>query len=431
MKFRKLGQVSLALLVSLGLIYGVTSCTTDYTIGYLYVTGTSQAATGAGQVSGYKIANNTGKLTPIALSPFSSGGVNPRRELVAASGLFLYVLNGGDSTGQSSNVTLFTIGGAGTLNFQSSFNSQGSFPLAISTDSSGSFMFVLDRYSPSTSTPCIDSLGVAHPTGDITAFRIDGATGRLELILNQQLKDANGNQLTYFPVGCFPIDFKAASSNLYTIEAGTAATNDLQSVFVYSVGSTTGQLTLTQNVPLPTGAANLTAIGSGSSYVYLFDAGLNPGATGNFSFVLPYTPGTNGVLQAVTGGAIQQDASAQDPTAMLVDNTGKHIYVTNAGPSPGTTSPNSVITGYNILTTGLLQPTGGSPFGSPFVAGSGARCILEDPSNQYLYIANFNSSTVNGYVINSQSGNLDAPHGAPSYSTTGNPTWCVASNRPQ
>jgi 6-phosphogluconolactonase len=431
MKFRKLGQLSLTLLVSLGLIYGVTSCTTDYTIGFLYVTGTSQAASGAGQVSGFKVANNTGKLTPIALSPFSSGGVNPRRALLASNGTFVYVLNSGDSNGASSNVSLFTIGGAGTLNFQSSYNSQGTFPLAIATDASNSFMYVLDKYSPSTSTPCVDSSSVAHPTGDITAFRIDATTGRLELVLNQQLKDANGNQLTYFPVGCFPIDFKSVSSNLYTIEAGTAATNDVQSVFVYTIGGTGGQLTLTQNVPLPTGAANLTAIGSGAAYVYLLDAGANPGATGNFSFVLPYTAGTNGVLQAVTGGAVQQDATAQTPTALLVDNTNKHLYVTNEGPSPGTTNPNSVITGYNILSTGLLTPTGASPFGSPFVSGSGARCILEDPSNQYLYIANFNTSTVNGYVLNSQSGNLDPPHGAASYPTTGSPTWCVVSGRTQ
>ena len=437
MKFRKSGQCVLTLLVSLGLICGVTSCTTDYTIGYLFATGTAANNPSGGQINGYKIANNTGKLTPVAKSPFASAGANPRRAIMAVNNLFLYVLNAGtadptDATkSDSSNVALFSVGGGGTLNFQATYTSQGNYPLAIAIDTSGSFLYVLDQYSPSTSMPCIDSAGVAHPTGEITAFKIDGSTGRLQLLFNQQLKNPDGTQLTYFPVGCFPIDFKLVSNNLYTIEAGTAATNDVQSVFVYGVGGTSGQLTLTQNVPLPTGAANLTAIGSGASYVYLFDAGSNPGGAGNSSFVLPYSPGANGILQAVTGGAIQQDATAQGPTAMTTDSTGKHLYVTNAGPTTSTTNPTSVITGYNILSTGLLSPTGGSPFGSPFVSGSGPRCIVEDPSNQYIYTANFNSSSVNAYVLNSQSGNLDAPHSAPSYSTNDNLTWCVVSSRPQ
>jgi Lactonase, 7-bladed beta-propeller len=250
------------------------------------------------------------------------------------------------------------------------------------------------------------------------------------LLFNQQLKNPDGTQLTYFPVGCFPIDFKLVSNNLYTIEAGTVATNDVQSVFVYGVGSTSGQLTLTQNVPLPTGAANLTAIGSGASYVYLFDAGANPGGTGNSSVVLPYTPGANGILQAVTGGPIQQDANAQGPTAMTVDSTGKHIYVTNDG-GLSINNPKSVITGYNIDTNGRLEPTGGSPFGSPFPSGAGPRCIVEDPSNQFIFTGNHDTSSVSVFVLNSQTGNLDQPHGPASYTVNDNVTWCVVSSRPQ
>ncbi len=356
MKFRKSGQIVLALLVSLGLMGGVTSCTTDYTIGYMFVTGTSPKAPGAGQVSAYKIANNSGKLTAVSGSPFTSGGVNPRRAIMAAGNLFLYVLNGGsadpaDATkSDSSNISLFSVGGGGTLNFQASYQSQGNFPLALTTDSSGSFLFVLDQYAPvdTTDTPtgqanqlaCVDSAGVAHTRGEITAFKIDGSTGRLQLVFNEQQKTADGSkQLTYFPVGCFPTDFKLTGSFLYTIEAGTAATNDVQSVFVYGVAGSTGQLTLTQNVPLPTGASNLTAIGSGASYIYLFDAGPNPGAVNNISQILPYTPGSSGILQTVTGGALQQQSTAQLPTAMLVDNTNKFLYVTNGGPSSNVSNP--------------------------------------------------------------------------------------------
>ena len=37
MKFRNVGQVLLALVVSVGLSFGVTSCTNSYTVGYMYV----------------------------------------------------------------------------------------------------------------------------------------------------------------------------------------------------------------------------------------------------------------------------------------------------------------------------------------------------------------------------------------------------------
>ena len=97
MKFRKFGRISLALAVSLGTGLGVTSCSTDHTVGYMYVTGQQY-----NQVSGYTIDSNLGNLTPTQNSPYSSGGANPIKELVANAGRFLYVLNAGcGGTGQA------------------------------------------------------------------------------------------------------------------------------------------------------------------------------------------------------------------------------------------------------------------------------------------------------------------------------------------
>ena len=81
MKFRKFGRISLALAVSLGTGLGVTSCSTDHTVGYMYVTGQQY-----NQVSGYTIDSNLGNLTPTQNSPYSSGGANPIKELVANAG---------------------------------------------------------------------------------------------------------------------------------------------------------------------------------------------------------------------------------------------------------------------------------------------------------------------------------------------------------
>ena len=72
MKFRIVGQVLLALVVSVGLSIGVTSCTNSYTVGYLYVTGSQY-----NQISGFNINNQTGKLTPVQKSPFGTGGSIP------------------------------------------------------------------------------------------------------------------------------------------------------------------------------------------------------------------------------------------------------------------------------------------------------------------------------------------------------------------
>src|SRR5271170_2047466 len=120
MKFRNVGQVLLALVVSVGLSIGVTSCTNSYTVGYLYVTGSQY-----NQISGFNINNQTGVLTPIRKSPFGANGTNPIRELVLSGGRFLYVLNqgtfsynsNGTTTGTASNISLFQIGGDGVLTF--------------------------------------------------------------------------------------------------------------------------------------------------------------------------------------------------------------------------------------------------------------------------------------------------------------------------
>jgi len=90
MKFRKFGRIGLALAVSLGTGLGVTSCSTNHTVGYFYTTGSQY-----NQISGFRIDNNVGGLTPVPNSPFASGGVNPIKVLTANAGKFLYVLNAG------------------------------------------------------------------------------------------------------------------------------------------------------------------------------------------------------------------------------------------------------------------------------------------------------------------------------------------------
>ena len=438
MKFRKFGQVLMALVAFAVLGFGVTSCTNSYTVAFMYVTGSQY-----NQIGGFKVDNNAGKLTRIDKSPFGANGTNPIKELVLAGGRFLYVLNAGDpANGVNGNISLFQIGGYGALSFQASYFSQGSNPVSILTDSSGAHIYVLDEYAPtgtasnaiSPGTPCLNQAnGLYYPTGEVTAFSVDSGTGRLSLIQNQQVKDQNGTLLTYFPLGCFPTEFKLAGGNLFTIQQGSTTNNDVQTVFSYALNATNGQLTLTQNAPLATGAAHLTYINGdpGGKYIYLLDAGpvscTSNGVTSSTQ-ILPFTIGTNGTLQSLVGGNVCNDPSAVNPNLLLVDSKSKFLYVSNSGPNTGITNPASEITAFNIdPTTGRLAFIAGQPFST----GSGPRCIIEDPSNQFVYLANFNDSTVVGKIIDTNAGSLNPLRSATSFPTVGNPTWCVASGRVQ
>src|ERR1700722_3984537 len=334
MKFRKFGQISLALAVSLAMGLGVTSCSTDHSVGYFYVTGTQY-----NQISGFAIDNNLGQLTPIQNSPYGSGGVNPIKAAVANAGKFLYVLNAGcGGTSQvacptgtpanqtGANISLFTIGGKGALSFQASYTSQGNQPIAIQTDTSSTHLFVLDSTVPDPTT-CTGYVS-GHPSticGDITAFNIDPNTGRHSLITNQQVKNpVTGADLSYFPVGSSPIYFVVVPSNsyLYVIENGSgSAVDPKQAVFVY--GQSNGQLTLTQNTPIITNATELTFIYASSKYVYLIDA--EGGTTAGQ--ILPYTIGTNGALQSLVHGAVDNTGTTANPGPMIVDHQGKFLYL--------------------------------------------------------------------------------------------------------
>jgi 6-phosphogluconolactonase (cycloisomerase 2 family) len=130
------------------------------------------------------------------------------------------------------------------------------------------------------------------------------------------------------------------------------------------------------------------------------------------------------VLQSISQSPFSNSQSVSaNPIQLTTDSKSKFLYIANAGPSSGISNPNSQISGYTIASNGVLA----SISGAPFPTGSGPQCILEDPSNQYIYTADFNSSTVTGHVLDPNSGVLTDLRNNTSYATVGNPTWCVAS----
>ncbi len=453
MKFTKFGKALLMGALSGGIILSVTSCVRSYTVGYIYVTGTVTAqSTSNGIISGYKIDHNTGFLTPINGLPVSSGGANPGRAVLVNGSRFLYVLNQGTNAQggatctttnpcTNSNIEQFAVGGNGILTPQETFYTQGINPTRMLTDSTGNFLLVLDHDSaapnglPSSATNpnplCQRSLGPSTTyCGDITVFQINQTTGRLTLVVNAQVTSASGSPLTYFPVPADPIDFSIANGFALTL-GGTPATGD--TVFPYTFSN--GQLTLGQNSPQPLGIHGGTAIVNASSVVYVLDnepltitSSVSFPAGTYQSQILPFTVGSNGALQAQTGGIIPDDPTLANPTYIMVESKGKYIYVANQGNNvTGANNPQSGIAGYFLTVSPSYQLSFLAH--SAFGAGSGPQCLIEDPSNQFLYTANFGDSTISGRSIDPNSGFLNQLRVVSSYKLQGPANWCLVNGR--
>lgn len=438
MKFSKFGKALLMGALSAGVVLGVSSCVQSYSVGYMYVTGSSTASsTGNGIISGFKIDHNTGKLTAINGLPVSSGGANPVRAVLLSGGRFIYVLNRGTNASggstcttanpcQNANITQFVVGGNGILTPQETFYPLGGSPFRILTDTSGNYLYVLDHDSPSNAT-CSLALGSAATTcGAVETYQINATTGRLQLVVNAAVTSASGSPLTYFPVPANPIDFVLGGGYILTM-SGTPATGD--SVFPYTVNGTNGQLTVNQNTSQPLNIHQGTALVY-STYLYVLDnesvtlTNSQTFANGTYpSQILPFNIGTGGALLALNG-IVPVDATQSNPTWLVAK--GKFVYVANQGNNTNTTNAQSGITGYVLdSTTSSLSFIPGSPFSS----GAGPQCILVDPSNQFIYTANYNDSTVTGRLADPNAGPLSNLRTNSSYTLTGPPTWCLVTGR--
>ncbi len=446
MKFRKFGKTVLTAALSSAIVFSLSSCVRSFTSGYLYVTGTVTATpSGNGIISGFKIDNNTGKLVALHGTPVSTAGSNPVRATLITGGRFVYVLNAGTNASggatctsvdpcANANISQFVVGGNGILTFQQSFFTQGLNPFRLVADTSGKYLFALDHDAPA-NTFCGTAVTDATTCGDVTVFAIDSTTGRLSLVTNAQLTASTGSQVSYFPVPANPIDFVLASGYIMTL-SGAAGTPTGQTVYPYSFNSTNGQLTVSQSTPQVITNGSGAPMGQGRAIVYagskvyiLDNEGITVTSSGttttSLSQILPFTIGTNGALQALTGGAVQGDPTETNPIYAILESKGKFLYVLNQAGSSSTTGAG--IAGYVIdPTSSQLSPDPGSPWGT----GAGPQCLLEDPSNQFIYTANGTDSTITGRLLDPNSGALRNLNGSTGvFPLTGPATWCFTTGR--
>ena len=460
MKLTKFGKALAIGALSAAVVFGVTSCIESYTVGFLYVTGTATASTGSnGIISGFKIDHNTGRLTPINTLPVASGGANPVRAVLTLGSRFLYVLNRGVNASGSgncygnganeclnSNITQFAVGGNGALTPQETFYTQGINPFRMFADASGNYLFVLDHDAPDNASPsskdnCALALGTSVTTcGDITVFKIDQNTGRLSLVVNAQVTAAtSGQPITYFPVPANPVDFLLSGGSVLTL-AGAPNPTDYPYkggtlVSPYSYSSSSGQLTLSQNSSQLLGIHQGTAIVQAGGVVYVLDnepitVTFNGLTTTSLSQILPYNLATGGALQAEPSGVIPDDPNLANPIEVLVENKGQFVYVANQGNNVTGPNPNSGIAAYHITTSPSYQLSFISDEATVIAgSGSGPQCIVEDPSDQFIYEANQYDSTVTGRVLNPETGDLSDLRVTSTYNLQGPATWCLVDGR--
>jgi hypothetical protein len=103
------------------------------------------------------------------------------------------------------------------------------------------------------------------------------------------------------------------------------------------------------------------------------------------------------------------------------------VYVANQGNNvTGNNNPASGIGAYYITTSPAfaLSPTSKATFGS----GSGPQCIVEDPSSQYVFEANYDA-TITGRVIDPNSGLLNDMRTTSKYTLNGPASWCLVDGR--
>lgn len=413
MKFRSLGQATLALAVVAGLATLITSCGGGHTIGYAYVL--SNPASVQPTVFAFDIRSVNGALA-VAQTPQSQGSSSAGpivASVVAPDQLNLYVLYGAATdtvtglpipSGTASQVVHYSIEqDTGDIKVVESQNTAGNEAVGLAIDPSGNFLYAIDTYqaafSPTNPGP-----------GDVTVWPL--TSGKL------------GTPTTY-PVGYGPRGVNqtlttASGIYLYVTNSGQGAPVSssvcYNTISGFSVGSG-GVLTPVNFGPPAAGSCNGTPYPSpvGTNYPSL-PVGNTPWAitsvvtTANgtpFVYVTDFSENqvyafsstTSGVLSLASSGGVGGQgafATGLEPENIIADPRATHLYISNF--------LSNTVSAYTITPgTGQLA----SIYGSPYATGTGPTCMAIDPSEgKYFYITNYLGGSVTGYSLKGTSGQL-------------------------
>lgn len=301
-------------------------------------------------VSAYSINSTGTTLTPIAGSPFATGGSEARQIVASPDGKFVYVANH-----VSGNVSAFSADattGALTPVAGSPFGAGGTSPAPIAVASSPDGRFV---FAANNGTPSNVSVYAVSPTGTLTAVGGSPFGGV-----------AQPEALTVSPDSKF----------LYVTDGNPAG------VAVFSLDAA-GALTPVAGSPFASGSAPRAIVASGDGkFVYVADN----------ADVWVYAVDAGGALTPIAGSPFPASGAR---TIALAPN-GKYAYA-NAG--------SNGVGAYSIdATTGALTTIAGSPF----PAHSQVFSITVTPDGAYAFAADPLTNDISVFSVDTNSGVLSA-----------------------
>lgn len=258
-------------------------------------------------VSGYQVNQTTGNLTPIVGSPFAAGST-PTSMAITSNGNFIYVSNQ-----NGNNISAYTIDSiTGALNQIPGSPFVSPYPTGITTTPDGAFLYVADR----------DPFGF---NGYVYGYAINSATGFLTGLV--------GNP---FITGIYPDSVVSNSTGTFIYVAASNGPGFKKnafdnSIWIYSVNQSTGELTDVTPVPP-------------MSMVAASDIALTP--NNKYAYTTHYSDNTvlGDLIDQTTGWLTLMStnpfATENGPNAIIVTPNGSFVYVVNYN--------NSSISGYAI-----------------------------------------------------------------------------------
>jgi 6-phosphogluconolactonase len=341
MKFNTITRSAMAAGMSLAIGLGVVACSRDYTAAYVYA-----VSNAGGSVSAFGVDYQSGILTQISGSPFTTNLSNPVTLVAAPNGKTLYVIGGT----QTAEVESMSIGSDGKLYGTKTPNITGTYATSAAIDTTGTYLYVAYTYQSPLFGP------VTPGPGGVTIYPInsDGSLGT----------PSNLN------VGFNPVAIAVSPPTCTTTPAPgntnkACSTGGTPNVFVYVVDAD-------PTLPTPTILGFLQNTGTG---------GLTP---------------LSGTTCQPSPGTCQGISVGVAPSAIAIDPTSKYLYVTD--------KIQNEVYGYQIAS----QNSGNllALKSSPFATGGYPVSITIEPRGKYVYVANNNSGTVSSYTLNLADGSL-------------------------
>ena len=383
MKWKPMGRVAKASVLSLAMALGVSACSNDYTVSYVYMATSNTLPHGL--INSYQVDYQSGFLYVMPDSPVDTGGRNTVAIVAAPNNKFLYTVNNFDSS-----VVEFAIGTDGKLYPQHTYNITGSFPTAAAIDAAGKFLYVTFTYQNTASGQSLYTPANPGP-GGVTVFPINS-------------DNTLGTAFTV-NVGRNPVAVATSKTGnfVYVIEQDSAT----QANLLGFSESSSGALTALPGVTINPG--NVPSTG--------FTSGLNPSgiigdSSGTHLYVTDKVTNSIGVYTVANGvpTLVTNVATDSGPMGMSFDLNGKYLYVAASGAN--------AVDIYNVGSSGQLTRL---TSGGTVQVGNGPTCVSVSgaPSNAnprhavYLYTSNSLSNNISGEQLNEQDGTLVQMLGSP------------------